>query len=108
VHLNIFHDVGNIKEFLCKEPYCFRIFGSLNSFKKHMNSHTFSPETDTFKNPTNLIDPNSSLLNPVDSNITGSTYGTVYNNNQTKTSDITEDLLNKLITKITISLASKL
>jgi len=106
VHLNIFHDVGNIKEFLCKEPYCFRTFGTLNSFKKHMNSHSFSQETDTFNNPTNTIDPNSSLLNSVDSYVTESTHVTV-NNNKTSDLVITEDFLNKLITKNAIGLASK-
>lgn len=39
IHLNIFHNSKSIKEFKCKQPNCFRIFGSLDSFKKHINSH---------------------------------------------------------------------
>lgn len=43
IHLNIFHDPQSIKEFVCKQPYCFRVFGSLDSFKKHINSYQFIP-----------------------------------------------------------------
>lgn len=51
VQLNIFHDIGNIKKFLCKELNCLREFSSLNSFKKHISSHTFI---------TNIVDLNNS------------------------------------------------
>lgn len=42
IHLNIFHDPKSISKFNCKHPNCFRTFGSLDLFKKHINSHSFN------------------------------------------------------------------
>jgi len=40
-HIHIYHSINDITEFVCKESYCFRIFDSLNSYKKHLkNSHS--------------------------------------------------------------------
>jgi len=39
IHSNIFHNSRSLKEFKCKQSDCSRIFGSLDSFKKHINSH---------------------------------------------------------------------
>jgi len=39
IHLNIFHNSKSLKELKCKQSDCFQIFGSLDSFKKHINSH---------------------------------------------------------------------
>jgi len=43
IHLNIYHDIKAISEFICKVSNCFRSFGTLNSFKKHLNIHNCIP-----------------------------------------------------------------
>jgi len=37
-HIHIYHSINDITQFICKYPNCYRIFGNLNSFKKHLNS----------------------------------------------------------------------
>lgn len=37
-HIHIYHSINDITQFMCKYPNCYRIFGNLNSFKKHLNS----------------------------------------------------------------------
>lgn len=42
-HIHVYHSINDTTEFVCKEPQCFRIFSSLNSFKKHQySSHKFN------------------------------------------------------------------
>lgn len=41
-HLKILHNLKNITEFKCKEIGCYRILGTLNSFKKHIKEHTIN------------------------------------------------------------------
>jgi len=37
-HIHIYHSINDITEFVCKVSNCFRIFDSLNSYKKHLKN----------------------------------------------------------------------
>lgn len=67
IHLNIYHDLKSIKIFECKQLNYFRSFGSIDSFKKHINSYNLVTNNITINqqinvdkhSPTNNIDINS-------------------------------------------------
>jgi len=62
IHLNIYHDIKAISEFICKVSNCFRSFGTLNSFKKHLNTHNCIPNLNVNKSfNTNKLKPACSI-----------------------------------------------
>jgi len=60
IHLSIYHNLNEIKEFVCKATNCLRSFSTLNSFKKHLETHTVTPNP----NDQNFISCNSHILIP--------------------------------------------
>jgi len=68
IHLNIYHDIKSIKIFECKQLNCFRSFGSLDSFKKHISSHTFVTNN-IINQQINVDKQSSSIKNNIDINI---------------------------------------
>lgn len=72
LHFKVYH-ANNITFYKCLEDNCLRSFSSLNSFKKHVKSHTNnSPILHDFNNISNNNDfelPDSTIINVVNDNV---------------------------------------